>query len=199
MISSSSSLTDDSFAPEPLVTPCTLFNNNKRNTVKALVDTGATEYAFIDEMTAHIICENLKISLIPLSKPKPVKGFNDEHLAKRLITHAIYPGLTVQDHSELTAPMLITPLGQHFIILGKPWLNQHRVVLDMKSDSLIFVPSRCSHFGAPKVPEPQKPELLEELHVINSSIETVPILKVTKILRRLPNPDKLNRTEEMRP
>ena len=122
LISSSSSLADDSFASESLVTPCTLFNNNKRNTVKALVDTGATEYAFIDEMTAHIICEDLGISLIPLLKPKPVKGF-DEHLAKRLITHAIYPDLTVQDHSELTALMLITPLRQHLIILGKPWLN----------------------------------------------------------------------------
>ena len=95
--------------------------------------------------------------------------------------------------------MLITPLRQHLIILGKPWLNQHMVVLDMKSDSLIFVLSRCSHFGAPKVPEPQKPELLKKLHVINSSIETVPILKVTKILRRLSNSDKLNWTEEMRP
>ena len=73
------------------------------------------------------------------------------------------------------------------------------VVLDMKSDSLIFVPGQCSHFGAPKVPEPQKSELLEKPHVINSSIETVPILKVIKILRRLPNLDKLNRTEEMRP
>ena len=95
--------------------------------------------------------------------------------------------------------MLITPLGQYLIILGKPWLNQHMVVLDMKSDSLIFVPGRCSHFEAPKVPEPQKPELLEELHVINPSIKTVPILKVTKILRRLLNSDKLNWTEEMRP
>ena len=122
LISSSLSLADDSFASEPLVTPCTLFNNNKRNTVKALVDTDATEYAFIDEMTAHIICENLEISLIPLLKLKPVKGF-DEHLAKRPITHAIYLSLTVQDHSELTTLMLITPLRQHLIILGKPWLN----------------------------------------------------------------------------
>ena len=119
LISSSSSLADDSFASEPLVTPCTLFNNNKRNTVKALVNTGATEYAFIDEITAHIICENLRISLISLLKPKPVKGF-DRHLAKRSITHVIYPDLTVQDYSELTAPMLITPLRQHLIILEKP-------------------------------------------------------------------------------
>ena len=198
LISSSSSLADDSFASESLITPCTLFNNNKRNTVKALIDTGATEYTFIDEMTAYIICEDLEISLIPLLKSKSVKGF-DEHLIKRPITHAIYPGLTVQDHSELTALMLITPLRQHLIILEKPWLNQHRVVLDMKSDSLIFVPDWCSYFEVPKVPELQKPELLEKSHVINSSIKTVPILKVIKILRRLLNSDKLNWTEEMRP
>ena len=54
MISSSLSLADDSFASEPLVTPCTLFNNNKRNTVKALVNTDATEYTFIDKITAHV-------------------------------------------------------------------------------------------------------------------------------------------------
>ena len=95
--------------------------------------------------------------------------------------------------------MLITSLRQHSVILEKPWLNWHRVVLNMKSDSLIFVLSWCSHFEASKVPEPQKSKLLKELHVINSSIETVPILKVTKILRRLLNSDKLNWTEEMRP
>ena len=198
LISSSSSLIDDLFVSESLITPCTLFNNNKRNTVKALVDTGATEYAFIDEITAHIICENLEISPIPLLKLKSVKGFN-EHLAKRLITHAIYSDLTVQDHSELTALMLITSLRQHSVILEKPWLNWHMVVLNMKSDSLIFVPDWCSHFGAPKVPESQKPELLKKLHVINLSIKTVLILKVTKILRRLLNLDKLNWTEEVRP
>ena len=190
-------MADDPFAPEPLVTPCTLFNNTKRNTVKALVDTGATGYAFIDEITAHIICENLGINPIPLLRPKPIKGF-DGHLAKQPITHAIYPGLTVQDHSKLTTPMLITPLGQHPIILGKPWLNRHGVVLDMKLDSLIFVPGRCSHFGSPKVLEPPKPEPLEKLPVSNSSKEDVPIPKVTKILKRPTNLVNTNRTEESR-
>ena len=94
LISSSSDLTDNSFASESLITPCTLFNNNKRNTVKALINTDATEYAFIDEITAHIICENLEISLISLLKLKSVKGF-DEHLAKWPITHAIYSDLMV--------------------------------------------------------------------------------------------------------
>ena len=111
-------MADDSFTSEPLITSCILFNDNKRNAIKALVDTDATEYAFIDETTAHIICENLEISSIPLLKSKLVKGFN-RHLVKQSITHAIYSGLMVQDHSELTALMLITLLGQHLIILRK--------------------------------------------------------------------------------
>ena len=115
-------MADDPFAPEPLVSPCTLSNNTKRNTIKALIDTGATGYTFIDETTTHFICENLGINPVPLLRPKPIKGF-DGHLAKRAITHAIYPDLTVHDYCELTAPMLITPLGQQPIILGKPWLN----------------------------------------------------------------------------
>ena len=69
----------------------------------------------------------------------------------------------------------------------------------MKSDSLLFVLSWCSHFEASKVPELQKSELLKKLHVINLSIETVSILKMIKILRRLLNSDKLNWTEEIRP
>ena len=94
LILSSLSLTDDSFASEPLITPCTLFNNNKRNTVKALIDTDATKYTFINEITAHIICENLEINLISLLKLKSVKGFN-EHLTKWSIIHVIYLSLTV--------------------------------------------------------------------------------------------------------
>ncbi|SLM36861.1 Reverse transcriptase domain [Lasallia pustulata] len=94
--------------------------------------------------------------------------------------------------------MLITPLGQHPIILGKPWLNRHGVVLDMKLDSLIFVPGRCSHFGAPKVLEPPNPKPLEKLPVSNSSKEDIPIPKVTKILKRPTNLDNTNRTEESR-
>ena len=190
-------MADDPFASEPLVISCTLFSNNKRNSVKALIDTDATGYAFIDETTAHIMCENLGINPIPLSKPKPIKGF-DGHLAKQPITHAIYPGLTVQDHSELTAPMLITPLGQHPVILGKPWLNRHEVVLDMKFDRLIFVPGCCSHFGAPKATETREPGLkpLKEPPLNSSRKEDVTTPKVTEILKRSVNPAPSNQTKK---
>jgi hypothetical protein len=135
---------NDPFAQSPLMVQCTLSNGNYKNQLNALIDTGATGYAFIDELTAHTICEQLLLTPIPLSKPKPIRGFDGRIVEP--ITHAIYPHLTVQDHHELTAPLLITTLGQHPIILGKPWLNRHRVLLDMESDSLVF--GRCDHAGA---------------------------------------------------
>ncbi|KAL2036425.1 hypothetical protein N7G274_010858 [Stereocaulon virgatum] len=46
--------------------------------------------------------------------------------------------------------MLITDLGQQHIILGKPWMNKHKVLLDMADDRIVFIPGRCDHTGAPQ-------------------------------------------------
>lgn len=100
---SSSCLPTDPFAPEPLLTQCTLATSKKACTLKALVDTGATGYAFIDENTAHAICDTLDIEPIRLPKPKPIRGFDGK--MARPVTHAIYPSLKVHDHYESTAPM----------------------------------------------------------------------------------------------
>ena len=97
--------------------PCTLGSRAQIET-RSLLDTGATGVAFIDKAMARHVCNVLKISLLPLAKPKPLKGFDEK--PARPITHAIYPTLTVQSHSKLLAPMLVTLLGQHPIILGKP-------------------------------------------------------------------------------
>ena len=117
MIISLSLLPGDLFTNEALVIPCTLGNSSKIST-HSLLDTGATEVVFIDEAIARHIAHVLKISIFLLTKPKPLKGFNGK--PARPITHALYPTLTVQGHSKLLAPMLVTSLGQHPIILGKP-------------------------------------------------------------------------------
>ena len=87
-------MTDDSFISESLVTLYILFNDNKRNTIKAFIDTDIIEYVFIDEITVHIICESFRISFISLLKLKLIKDFN-KYLIKQLITHVIYSDLTV--------------------------------------------------------------------------------------------------------
>ena len=144
----SSSLPGNLFTDEVLVVLCTLGNDNEISS-HSLLDTGATGVAFIDEAMARHVCNVLKISFLPLSKLKPLKGFDKK--PARPITHAIYPTLTVQGHSELLAPMLVTLLGQHPIILGKPWMRKHGVILDMSCDKLTFWPGHCQHSGATKV------------------------------------------------
>ena len=119
-----------------------------------LLDTGATGHAFIDESTAREVCEKLQISPQKLTRPKPVKGFDGKR--GKDITHAIYPILTVQSHKETIAPLLITQLGQHKMILGKPWMRKHGVIIDMATDQITFWPGHCSHSGAPQLPKEEK-------------------------------------------
>ena len=137
------SLPDNLFTDEALIVSCTLGNRNKISTYSFL-DTGATEVVFINKIIVRNVCNALQILFIPLiTKSKPLKRF-DKRPAKP-ITHAIYPILTVQDYSTLLAPMLVTLLSQHPIILGKPWMQKHGVILNMSCSKLIFWPNHCQH------------------------------------------------------
>ena len=95
-----------------------MLGNNNEIKITALLDTGATEYSFIDSSIARCVCEKLQIKSIKLSKPKAIRDFNAQQAFD--ITHAIYPTITVQDHRKPIIPMLITKLDQHPIILKKP-------------------------------------------------------------------------------
>ena len=92
------------------------------------------------------------------------------------ITDAIYPTLTVQIHAESLAPLLVIKLGQHPIILGKPWIRKLGVILDMSCDKLMFWPDHCQHPGAPKLLPmkvnkltPAEPERVQ--HILNPTVE----------------------------
>ena len=108
-----------------------------------LADTCATGYGFIDEEFAETVCQNLEIEPQRLIKPKEIQGFDGR--AAKPITHAIYPTLTVGTHTENLAPLLITKLGNHPMILGRPWMKKHGVIIDMTNDSLAFWPGHCTH------------------------------------------------------
>ena len=125
----------DLFCKSPLIIQCTLGNKIKAIT---LVNTYATGFGFIDEKFAVIICEKLEIQPQRLTKSKPIQGFDGR--AARPIIHAIYPMLSMQNHTKSLALLLIRKLGQHSMILGRPWMKKHGVLLDMTHDSIIFSP-----------------------------------------------------------
>jgi len=118
LISSTMSMSDDSFASESLTTECVLSSNEISYSLKSLIDIEAADYSFIDEVITQIVCDQLQIKCLTLIKAKSIREF-DNHYAKKLIIHAIYLNLTVQDHTIDTAFMLITQLDQHQMILEK--------------------------------------------------------------------------------
>ncbi len=137
LISSTMSMSDDSFASESLITECVLSSNEISYSLKSLIDIEAADYSFIDEVIAQIVCDQLQIESLTLIKAKSIREF-DDHYAKKLITHVIYSNLTVQDHTIDTASMLITRLDQHQMILEKTWMNKIDLVIDMQINFLRF-------------------------------------------------------------
>ena len=74
---SSSYLPGDLFTDEPIVHACTLGNRNEIK-LDALLDTGATGHAFIDESMVRTICEQLQIEPQKLTKPNRCEDLMDD-------------------------------------------------------------------------------------------------------------------------
>ncbi len=137
LISSTMSSSDDFFASKSLTIKCVLSSNEISYSLKSLIDIEAADYSFIDELITQNVCDHLQIKSLSLIKLKSIREFND-HYTKKLITHAIYSNLTVQDHMKRFIFMLITWLNQHQMILEKAWMNKIKVTIDMKDNRLQF-------------------------------------------------------------
>jgi len=137
LISSTTSSSNDFFASKSLTTECVLSSNEISYSLKSLIDIEAADYSFIDELIAQNVCDHLQIESLSLIKFKSIRKF-DDHYAKKLITHAIYLNLTVQDHMKRFVFMSIIRLSQHQMILEKTWMNKIKMTIDMKDDCLQF-------------------------------------------------------------
>jgi len=107
LISSTMSSLNDFFVLKSLTIKCVLSSNEISYSLKSLIDTEAADYSFIDELIAQNVCDHLQIESLSLIKLKSIRKFND-YYAKKLITHAIYLNLTVQDYMKRFISMLIT-------------------------------------------------------------------------------------------
>ncbi len=137
LISSTMSSSNDFFASKSLTTECVLSSNEINYSLKSLIDIEAADYSFIDELITQNVCDYLQIESLSLIKLKSIRKF-DDHYAKKLIIHAIYLNLTVQDHMKHFVSMLITQLDQHQMILEKTWMNKIKMIIDMKDNRLQF-------------------------------------------------------------
>ncbi len=94
LISSTMSMSNDSFASESLTIECILSSNEISYSLKSLIDIKVADYSFIDEVITQIVYNQLQIESLTLIKVKSIQEF-DNHYVKKLIIHVIYLNLTV--------------------------------------------------------------------------------------------------------
>ena len=111
------------------------------------MNTDCIAYTVINEALIKIICEQLQIASILFSAFRSLRGYNGQ-IASKPITHVIYSTLKINGHAEQTCSMLIVSLNNHRIIIDKPWMNRHEVILNMLYDRIVFKSNRCKYFEA---------------------------------------------------
>ena len=107
LISSTMSSSNNFFVLKSLTTECVLSSDEISYSLKSLIDTEAADYSFINELIAQNVCDHLQIESLFLIKLKSIREF-DDYYTKKLITHAIYLNLTIQDYMKRFISMLIT-------------------------------------------------------------------------------------------
>ena len=111
-----------------MIVSVTLWTGIKILKAKALVNIGINGYTFINPRFTSVVYDAFKIETIPLLRPKSFKAFNDRQVAS--IIYKFLPGIEVAGHRESNAFLFIADIGRYDIILGLPWIKQHRVRLD---------------------------------------------------------------------
>ena len=81
----------------------------------ALVDCGATRFAFIDEEFAR----NHNFPLFKLKKPHCLEIIDGRLIESGLITHMTKLKMTIASHQE-KIPLFVIKLGHYSIVLGLP-------------------------------------------------------------------------------
>ena len=121
-----------------MIVTCTLQDNTKVSSSYALIDCGATGYAFIDEEFARYN----NFSLFKLVTPRFLVVIVGHPVESGAITHITKLRLSIRGHQE-DIPMFVTKLGRYPIVLGIPWLCRHDVVLRFARDQIIFDSGYC--------------------------------------------------------
>lgn len=102
----------------------------------ALADSGANGSIFLNTPCAIEAAKFFNTTVIRLRKPVPVHGFDGK--GSHQITHAIILHLLIDGRRCMDVPMLITDLGHHDVIIGRRWLAQHDIWLDVKNRKLLW-------------------------------------------------------------
>ena len=129
-----------------MIISCILCQAQYRVPALALVDSGASAYAFIDKSFA----QHHDLPLHPLTYPRRLRGFDGQPALTGDITHVAETILALGNHVEKLF-LYVTSLNQYLIILSLLWLHCHAIDANFKFNTLtMFLPfclTHCCHIS----------------------------------------------------
>jgi len=131
------SMSDDSFNFKSFTVDIILSNLEKIFRSLILINTEVTDMTFIDESLMSELCERFDIQSILLLKSKSIQSY-DKTSDRKLITHALYTLIMIQEHKNEMMSLLITHLDQHKIIIKNFWLKRNQILINFANNQLIL-------------------------------------------------------------
>jgi predicted aspartyl protease len=101
-----------------LVLSAYLASDGTKTPTEALIDSGATGLAFIDEGFA----EKHRLPRYALKKPRSLEVIDGRTIESGVITEMVRVTLVVNKHTENLCAF-VTKLGHYPVVLGIPWLR----------------------------------------------------------------------------
>src|SRR5258706_2653106 len=140
-LSQSPMLKEEELEGKHLVITCSINTDTKSSLHShALIDCGATGYAFVDENFARY--HNLP--LYPLKTERVIEVIDGTPIESGTVKYLTKVKMHIGQHEEYI-PMFVTQLGHYPIVLGIPWLGRHNVNISFARHTITFDSSFCLH------------------------------------------------------
>ena len=120
----------------PFLAYTTLTMNGCGVKTRALVDTGANGYLFMNRPLALRLAQSLGLKIQNLPFSVPIRGYNSQIQSK--VNQFIRLHLNVDQRRIRNCPFIVLDLGQQDLIIGNKWLKHFRVLLDPVKNKIIW-------------------------------------------------------------
>ncbi len=129
---------------EHLVVNCTIDDQGNEIRSHALIDSGSTGFAFVDEKFAI----SRGLPLYSLKDPRELEVIDGRPIESGLVTAITKVKLTIDKHVE-EIPIFVTILRHYPVVLVIPWLNKHDVSFCFRSKTVNFDSDYCLQHCSP--------------------------------------------------
>lgn len=121
---------------EQFLVPSIVSRNGFGIKLKALADSGANGFCFVNSTLATTVAEYLQIEKQQAARPIPVNGFDGRPSTP--VTEFLTVHLLVDGRRVYNVPILIVDLGNHDMILGRIFLAHFDIWLNVRDRTLVW-------------------------------------------------------------